>query len=207
MRVPSLSLSGQIILTVHFMEQLRTLQLCVDRFSYIPHELYLLLLELLCYPHQYPFIERRLYNKCLGELPTLCIMPGIRIVYNKTRYISRRDGSGKIGIPCKFIYKLHHARDGAYLTIHEHIVAHPPPGCSLRSVVHVSPHLLDSADHRGYSLLPFRSSSDGDDWLLFIKNMMRVYMRRITEANGWNGMGGSLFLNASVVSDIPSKLM
>ena len=64
------------------MEETVMLVLCIKRRCYLPADLYFTFIEFLYYSHQYPYLKTRLYNKCLADLPKLCVRPGRQIVYN-----------------------------------------------------------------------------------------------------------------------------
>jgi len=82
------------------------LVLCIKRRCYLPADLYFTFIEFLYYSHQYPYLKTRLYNKCLADLPKLCVRPGRQIVYNYFDWWM--DGWHNSGFPkkirCKFIY-------------------------------------------------------------------------------------------------------
>ena len=60
-------------------------KVCIDRYNYyIPDEIFEIIKELVYYPHEYPGLERKRYNKFLKTLPKLAINPGPKIIFNSS---------------------------------------------------------------------------------------------------------------------------
>ncbi len=78
-----------------------TANLCIDRYKYLPPEIYQIIMKFLYYPHQYPYLGRRVYNKALTELPKLFVYPGPKIIFTSAMKPFRM---------CKFVYMLYHAK-------------------------------------------------------------------------------------------------
>jgi hypothetical protein len=78
-----------------------TANLCIDRYKYLPPELYLIIVNFLYYPHELPYQERKTYNLALCFLPKLVIYPGTRIIFTSATKPIRM---------CKFVYVLYHAK-------------------------------------------------------------------------------------------------
>ena len=78
-----------------------TANLCIDRYKYLPAEIYEIIMKFLYYPHQYPYAERKIYNKALTELPKLFVYPGPKMIFTSAMKPFRM---------CKFVYMLYHAK-------------------------------------------------------------------------------------------------
>ena len=75
--------------------------LCINRYKYLPVEIYQIIMKFLYYPHQYPYKERIKYNKALTELPKLFVYPGPKMIFTSAMKPFRM---------CKFVYMLYHAK-------------------------------------------------------------------------------------------------
>jgi len=78
-----------------------TANLCIDRYKYLPPEIYQFIMKFLYYPHEYPYLERKIYNKALTELPKLFVYPGPKMIFTSAMKPFRM---------CKFVYMLYHAK-------------------------------------------------------------------------------------------------
>ena len=76
--------------------------LCINRYKYLPPEIYnIIMLYLYQYPHQYPYYERKIYNRILPCLPKLSICSSPRMIFTSCMQPFRT---------CKFIYALYHSK-------------------------------------------------------------------------------------------------
>ena len=66
----------------------------------LPKELVNIIINFLFWPHQIPTIQRKLYNRCLKNLPTLSICPNFQIILNSATKSYRL---------CQFRYILHYS--------------------------------------------------------------------------------------------------
>ena len=89
-----------------------TANLCINRYIHLPPELYLIIRNFLYYPHEYPYLERKMYNSTLSNLPKLSSYPfEDQMTWVKNSRL------------CKYSYILYHTKSEplSYISIIEYV--------------------------------------------------------------------------------------